>query len=314
MSGLPDRLPGRVELPSPNHAATGSDSPLGRDDSYSDRVASRSDRDTGPTHVGQVTADRLRRLLSERELSIVHSVATYRYLTAHQIEQLHFTDHASPNTAARIRRRVLERLVAGQFLDRLARPVGGVRAGSGAHVFTLGSVGYRVTHGRARRSGRPRDGSPSTTFLSHTLAVAQIGVDLSSAVGHGQLERLTVETEPRCWRDYQRGLAGVETLKPDLFAEMVTAEFEDRWFIEVDRATESLTAIRTKCQAYLDYYRTGIEQQRSDVFPRVLWSVPSEKRADQITEVVERLPNVPAGLFVTSVVNETITYLIGGAL
>lgn len=313
MSRLPDRLPDRVDDDSANNLVNGYEPAVTRDDSYVPRDAARSDSTTAPAHIGRIALDRLTRLLSDRELAVIRSVATYRYLTGHQIEQLHFQGHATKDTAARTRRRVLERLVAGRFLDQLPRPIGGVRGGSGAHVFALGTVGYRVVHGEARRSGTPRDGGPSTTFLAHTIAVAQVGIDLTTAAGRDGIERVTIETEPNCWRSYQRGLGGVETLKPDLHAEIFTSEFEDRWFVEVDRATESLAAIRTKCQNYLDYYRTGIEQERSHLFPRVVWSVPSDKRARQIQEVISRMKGVPDGLFGVTIDSRTVERILGGA-
>lgn len=313
MSRLPDRLPSRVDEPHANHLASSGESAVTRDDSYVPRDASRTDSTTAPAHVGRIALDRLTRLLSERELAVIHSVATYRYLTGHQIEQLHFQGHATKDTAARTRRRVLERLVAGRFLDQLPRQIGGVRGGSGAHVFALGTVGYRVVHGEARRSGTPRDGGPSTTFLAHTLAVAQVGIDLTTAAGRDGIERVTIATEPNCWRSYQRGLGGTEALKPDLYTEVITSEFEDRWFIEVDRATESLTAIRSKCQTYLDYYRTGIEQQRSHIFPHVVWSVPTDKRARQIEDVIRRMASVPDGLFTVTLESGTVEHILGGS-
>ena len=313
MSRLPDRLPDRVDDHQANHLVSGQEDAVNRDDSYVPRDASRTDPTSAPLHIGRIALDRLTRLLSERELAVIRSVSSYRYLTGHQIEQLHFQGHATKDTAARTRRRVLERLVAGRFLDQLPRQIGGVRGGSGAHVFALGTVGYRVVHGEARRSGTPRDGGPSTMFLAHTLAVAQVGIDLAAANGRTGIERVAVETEPECWRSYQRGLGGMETLKPDLYAEIITSEFEDRWFIEVDRATESLTAIRTKCQAYLDYYRTGIEQQRSNVFPQVLWSVPTDKRARQIEDVISRMKNVPDGLFTVTIESLAVETILGGA-
>jgi len=313
MSRLPDRLPDRVDHDQANHLVSGSEPANTRNDSYVPRDASRTDSTSAPIHIGRLALDRLTRLLSDRELAVIHSVATYRYLTGHQIEQLHFRDHATMDTAARTRRRVLERLVAGRLLDQLPRQIGGVRGGSGAHVFALGTAGYRVVHGEARRSGTPRDGGPGITFLAHTLAVAQVGIGLTTAAGQSGFERVTIETEPICWRSYQRGIGGRETLKPDLYSEIITSEFEDRWFIEVDRATESLTAIRTKCQTYLDYYRTGIEQQRSHVFPQVLWSVPTEKRAQQIDGVISRMANVPGGLFTVTTDSHTVEKMLGGS-
>jgi len=312
MSRLPDRLPDRVDASGANHLDNGRDQAPGRDDSYVRRDASRSDLTNTPAHIGRIALDRLTQLLSDRDLAVIDSVARYRCLTGAQIERLHFLDHATKDTAARTRRRVLERLAAGRFIDQLPRQIGGVRAGSSGLVFVLGPTGYRVLHGEPRRSGAPRDGGPSTTFVAHTIAVAEVGVRLSSARGTNDVEDVTIETEPACWRTYQRGLAGTETLKPDLYVEITTAEFEDKWFVEVDRATESLTAIGIKCKTYVDYYRTGIEQSRSEVFPKVLWSVPTERRANQLRDTISRLKGAPDGLFVVALDVDTPERLLGG--
>ena len=58
-------------------------------------------------------------------------------------------------------------------------------------------------------------------------------------------------------------------------------EYELRWFIEVDRASESVPVVVRKCRLYADYYQSGKEQASSGgVFPRVCWIVPDETRAD----------------------------------
>ena len=45
-------------------------------------------------------------------------------------------------------------------------------------------------------------------------------------------------------------------------------EYELRWFIEVDRTSESLPVIVRKCRLYADYYQSGQEQAAQAVsFP-----------------------------------------------
>lgn len=78
---------------------------------------------------------------------------------------------------------------------------------------------------------------------------------------------VAVQTEPLSWRSYL-GLTGERrTLQPDLYAELVTTDYEDRWFIEVDCDTESMNTLLRKCQQYEDYRRSGTEQTRHGVFP-----------------------------------------------
>jgi hypothetical protein len=98
---------------------------------------------------------------------------------------------------------------------------------------------------------------------------------------------VTLQTEPGCWRRFQLGLGGVEVLKPDLYLATVSNEFEDHWFIEIDRGTESTTAVFKKCQTYLAYQRVGHEQQTRGVFPRVLWIVHSRRRQNQLCKLLD---------------------------
>lgn len=282
MNRLPGDLPDRVASPDANHLVGGNDHTTSRDDSY----ASTEHSLDAPSRLGPIALDRLRGQLSARETAIIGSLADFRYLTAHQVEQLHFTDHASPATAARIRARVLARLTDAGILRRLERRIGGVRRGSSGYVYRLGPLGHRLHYLDATRSGRYSE--PSVSFLDHTLAVAQLAIDLHTHARHSrdELEIITQETEPDCWRRFQRGLGGTEVLKPDLFVAVGVGDYELRWFIEIDRGTESTTAVVKKCQLYLDYQRTGIEQAAHDVYPKVMWVATTARRAAQLDKAI----------------------------
>ena len=143
--------------------------------------------------------DHLKDNLSGRDLAIIGQVAELRLMSGKQIQRIHFTldDHASPDTAARSARRVLERLVDERILHRLERRVGGVRAGSASFVYSLGPVGQRLLD---LRQPRHRFAEPSTTFAVHTLAIVDTVVELTEAARHRQLELLSLQAEPRCWR------------------------------------------------------------------------------------------------------------------
>jgi hypothetical protein len=309
MSRLPGDLPGRVDNSLGNHLVDGQKAASGRDDSY----ASIRSSSNAPTAAGPIALDRLRSILTSRELAVLMSVDRFRYLTALQLELLHFRDHASLDTAARIRRRVLQRLTSAGLLSRLERQVGGVRAGSAAFVYRLAPLGYRVVHDHASMSGRTHE--PSGVFLDHTLAVAQMAIDVTTtSCMHSEIELLTLDPEPHCWRSFQKGLGGRETLKPDLFVALGLGDYEDHWFCEVDRGTESTTAVIKKCRTYLDYYRSGIEQQRYDVFPRVLWIVPNERRQKLIEAAMKKTRELRGtGIFIVVTTADALTTLTGGA-
>jgi len=71
-------------------------------------------------------------------------------------------------------------------------------------------------------------------------------------------------------------------LKPDLYAVTASGDYEDHWFCEIDRATESMPTLLKKCVQYEAYRRTGAEQDRLGVFPLVVWVVPDDAQADKL--------------------------------
>jgi hypothetical protein len=255
----------------------------------------------------------MKRDLSVRDLSILRSVADFRYLTATQIEALHFAAHASKLSGARKARLALQRLSEMRLLTRLERRIGGVRAGSASYVYGLGSVGQRVL---ATNGERIRFKEPSLNFLSHTLAVADLAIKLRTYTSVGLAELRTqpeVVTEPACWRTFSTGMFGArQTLKPDLFVVTTNGQYEYRWFVEIDLGTESGTAVRRKAEIYLDYLKSGKEQQAHGIFPRVLWSANSKKRAKFLGNVLANVVAAPEGLFVVREADQAADALLGG--
>jgi hypothetical protein len=240
-----------------------------------------------------------RERLSERDLSVIRQVAELRLMSARQIQALHFPDaeHDNEQAATRARQRVLERLTRERLLIRLERRIGGVRAGSAGFVLALGSVGQRVL---ASDGPRRRSYEPTLRFVDHTLAVAQLIVDVTVASRRGLLDLLDVQAEPRCWREFS-GMGGRRLLRPDAFLVLGSGKYELRWFIEVDRASESLPVIVRKCRLYADYYQSGKEQAaQGGVFPRVCWVVPDETRAERLRQAIARDRQLPKRLFVVT--------------
>jgi hypothetical protein len=110
---------------------------------------------------------------------------------------------------------------------------------------------------------------------------------------------LDTQAEPDSWRQFS-GLGGRQWLRPDAFVALGVGEYELRWFIEVDRASESLPVVLRKCRLYADYYQSGTEQAGSGVFPRVCWVAPDEQRAERLRQAIGRDRQLPAGLFVVT--------------
>lgn len=247
--------------------------------------------------LGRRGLDRLRAEMSERDMAVIASVDQFRFLSTRQIEQLHFREHASDLAGARSTRRTLERLSNHHALVRLERRIGGLRAGSASYIYGLGAIGDRLL---GIDGPRRRFREPTTHFLDHTLAIAQLVIDLNRAHRTGEIELLGFETEPTCWRTFQNGLSGNETLRPDLFVALGLGEFEHRWFIEIDRGTEATTTVIRKCRVYDDYRRTGNEQSQHGVFPKVLWITPDDRRRNQIERAITTTARLSRDLFVTT--------------
>jgi hypothetical protein len=251
----------------------------------------------------------LRGRLSSRDLTIIDQVAELRLMSTRQIEALHFTEaeHETPLAAARTCRRVLDRLAGHRLLVRLERRIGGVRSGSASYIYSLGTVGQRVLE---LDGPRKRFREPSAMFADHTLAISQLVVDIKVASREKRFELLELQTEPACWRRYA-GNAEMVVLRPDLYVAVGSAEYEYRWFVEVDRGSEHLPTLLTKCHAYDDYYRTGIEQRATQVFPRVCWIVPDEMRQRILTEKVEKDDRLNSSMFAVTVSELAVDVLAG---
>jgi Replication-relaxation len=258
-------------------------------------------------YLGRRGLAQLRERLSERDLAVVRSVRDHRFLTARQVEALHFVDHASDLAGARVCRRVLARLSDGRLLARLDRRIGGVRAGSASFVYALGPVGSRLVDDHRRRFSEP-----SAVFLEHTLALAQTHVELVQAARAGRLELVSVDVEPRCWRRYTGSGGAPEIVKPDLYVVTGSGEFEDCWFIEIDCGTESPAALSRKCRAYESYWRSGREQAAHDTFPLVVWVAPNETRERQIKTNIVSLRALKHDLFRVTKAPDLVELLAGG--
>lgn len=263
---------------------------------------------TALQRAGRAKAARARGHMSERELEVLRSVERFRFLSARQIEELVFYEHASPLTGARICRRVLERLTRDDLLRRLDRRIGGLHAGSAAYVYRLGPVGHRVLHEESM-PGRLRE--PSEESLVHALEVAQVAVDLRAEERRKEVEIVETEPEPGCWRRFSLGLEGSRLLKPDLSVVLRCGEYEYHWFVEVDRATHSAASVVRKCDLYQRYWATGIEQDRTGLFPQVLFVTPGARRKSLLERAMYQARRLHGELFAVCTADEAVAALTG---
>jgi hypothetical protein len=226
--------------------------------------------------------------LSERDRAIVTTVARLRLVTSAQLERLHFSDLAV-SARARVRRRVLARLVTWRVLMTMPRRIGGIRAGSSGLLFALDSAGQHLASVDAVSVRRPRE--PSLALLGHTLAVSELYVALVELSRAGGFQVSDYQTEPASW--HANGYGG--WLKPDAYLKLSTAVFDDYWWIEADKGTEHLPTVRRKLLVYLDHMNSG-GAGPDGVTPRVLVMVPDERRQAAVVDLIGGLPEPAAKL------------------
>lgn len=244
--------------------------------------------------------------LGERDRQLLRDLAELRLATGGQLQRLAFAGPDATSHNARVARRCLQRLTSQNYLQRLDRRVGGVRAGSSSYIYALAPRGAALL---GRPGGRRFARDPSLTFVDHQLAVAEVFVRLSEARDHGQLTALEVQTEPVCWRPLDDGSGSV--LKPDLFVLAADDDCELLAFIEVDNGTEHAAALARKLALYAAHYASGREQAAEGVFPEVLWLSEDQRRRAQL-ELAFRRAHAPEGLHGALSLNSAIDHLMKG--
>jgi hypothetical protein len=119
---------------------------------------------------------------------------------------------------------------------------------------------------------------PSPAFTAHTLAVAELAVQLEELARDDAVELVSLDSEPSCWRLFVGPHGTQEWLKPDLYAVTASGDYEDHLFIEADLATEHPPVVVRKAKVYQRYAATGAHQARHGLFPAVAWVVPGTAR------------------------------------
>jgi hypothetical protein len=259
---------------------------------------------------GYVTSKRLLQLrasLTDSDWQIIFTLSRLRVATAAQLIALHL-----PDVGRRRALRRLSALVARRVLARLPRSVGGPGGGSAGHIYALDAAGRRLADlATGGRSYRPWP--LGAAFLGHSVAVSDVYVRLAMAEREGALRLVQFAAEPAAWRSFH-GSGGVRvTLKPDAYVVVQIDGFEDHWFLEVDLSTEVASTLVRKCSLYRSYWQSGAEQARHEVFPRVLWLVPDERRAGLLARVIARQPADSASLFAVSLHEHAVERICQGA-
>ena len=250
--------------------------------------------------------------LSDRDTAVLLDLARVRVLSGGQLTRLHFSD-LTPTNRERARRRVLERLVERRWVATLAgRTVGGVRAGSSSLIHTLGTAGQRAlpllgadvcASGPTGRIRAPW--TPGSLFLAHSLAIAELYVQLREHERAGDLELGHYVVEHTAWHPDGRG--GV--IKPDAYVRVHRGEIEDCWWIEVDRATESIPTLRRKLLAYVEFARSG-NVGPDGIMPRIMVTLPHDHRLAAARTMIDSLPSPAVELITVTLHDQAVQLMI----
>jgi Replication-relaxation len=262
-----------------------------------------------PQSLSYLTANRIYQLgqsMSDLDWRLLQLVHEGRFASGAQLIRAFWQTHNAQSASARAGRRTLKRLTDQRVLATLPRPITGMR-GSAGLVYYTGRAGVRLL--AARGTHGPRVEIPGTLHLAHTLATTELALRLGEADRAGELELIEVQQEPVCWRSYPAVMGSPRTIKPDLFIRIGVGTQEDRWMAEVDLGSESGRTIALKLALYGQHYRSGREQHEHGVYPRVLWTVPDEQRAEQIRDVLTRQPTESKRLFTVCRFEDTIGFL-----
>lgn len=250
---------------------------------------------------GRVRTRGLTARLGPRDSAILRSLLEFRLMSGAQLRRLHFPGTSIP-TQSRKARAALQRLTELGAVVRLRRRVGGIRAGSEGHVYGLSGLGFAVLNPEATQRYR-RVPETKLAYAAHVLAVSELGVTLHERARAGRCVLSEFRAEPGCWRWFD-GIGGRRALKPDAYARLDVEGYELSAFIEQDMDTESLPIIRRKLDLYVDYWRTGAEQDQHGVFPRVWWLVPDEHRLTAITNTIRQVSTDARDLFTVALTPE----------
>lgn len=270
---------------------------------FPDRAWSERDKANDYSRVprsgSRLSQRRLRELadeLSGRDRAVLAALRTLVVLSGIQAERLLF-DSIAESARARIRRRVLGRLIALGLVETLERRVGGVRAGSGGLVYALSGGGHRLLDlDNARESARRRSAyTPGPLFLAHALAISEVYVSLAELARASDLIRLTRFAVEAAARFEPPGSDVV--LRPDGLVVLASSDVEDVWWLEIDRGTESLPRLQAMLRRYLTFAESGVPGP-GGVVPRVLISVTSQERARAVRGLIRRMPPLASELFV----------------
>mgnify|MGYP002755757978 CR=1 FL=1 len=240
-------------------------------------------------------------------------VAAHRFATTTQLARLTAPEYASSASALRQTQRHLASLAQQRLLTSLERRVGGWQGGSAVTIWAATTRGQRLVAAEDEevpRRQRPRE--VSTTFLDHLLAITEVRTSIEEAVRQEADTEATVALEPDCWRTALSPSGQVQVLRPDLAVTITSPAYEDRYLVEVDRATENPGRVIATCWRYQEHQATSAQASDGDVFPLVVWLVPTDRRRHRLERAIAHSTGLLRDLFRVIRLDQLPTLIHGG--
>ena len=232
--------------------------------------------------------------LTERDCDIIRAVNDYRALRSDQIERLFFGSR-SPTQYR------LSRLWEHEYLEREFISVASSAPASNPAVYTVGKRGAQVLvdHFDYDRSDlrRPKKSSLGWHLLEHLLKVNDVRIAFAQAAASAEftMETWWDETTFRAHPDYvtvsdKRGRPRKKPVFPDGYFFLSTPQGKARFFLEVDRGTETLSKFAPQIRVYEAYVASGQYQERFQAKSlRVLIVTTTPKRLESLMRVTEHV-------------------------
>ena len=243
-------------------------------------------------------------------------VAAHRFATTTQLARLTALEYASSASALRQTQRHLASLAQQRLLTSLERRVGGWQGGSAVTIWAATTRGHRLV---AAENGeweevprRQRSREVSTTFLDHLLAITEVRTSIEEAVRQEVDTEAAVALEPDCWRTRLGPSGQVQVLRPDLAVTITSPAYEDRYLIEVDRATENPGRVIATCWRYQEHQAASAQASDGGVFPLVVWLVPTDRRRHRLERAIAHSTGLLRDLFRVIRLDQLPTLIHGG--
>lgn len=205
--------------------------------------------------------------LSPRDLEILRSLYTYRFLTSTQLAKMFFSSKSFAD-------RRLRKLYDHGFLDRIQRPV---TEGKSELLYSLWTEGARVLSKKLNMSRQELGWSKSKNrvrgeFLEHELEVTQFRLAIEEACkdneGYSLMEwrnkeELKFKKGNISYGEKVRERGKNIILIPDAYFVLRTPKGIAHFFLEIDRYTETASKVfRRKMVGYKVYLERGLFRDR----------------------------------------------------